>query len=845
MATVLPAYVVIDESAAMRSCRAELSRGLVTLCDQLRAEPMTSAKLRLSVLGMADDIRVRLPLSDMRALAGVQHPAIGGRASYASAFADLLIRVPGDVAALKAQGHRVQRPVVFLLTGELPDPDLSAREWQLRQQLTDRRATSAAPEIVVCATGDQALRGAAARALATRPEFAFAAATGTPSGSAATAFFATVAENLLASGRLLGSASPRLVITAPPGFTRAPTGPVPGPVPGPAPAAPGAPLAGAAASATRLRRLRRSLPGLSPQGQVTRPGPGARPRRRTTILAAGIAVLVAVASFLTVNAVTGASGPATAIAQAPFRSALSSLAVQPVVRYQTTSNGQATDLQVTNSGDAVGTITDSGQTFNLLNAAGQFYVKPPASALSSLGAQQAATWKGKWLTGGIASRLVGWDPSLFPEPAVLARQLTAALGKSPVLGSAPDTINGTPVLAAHTARGTLYVARNAPYRIVALTPGGSGSSTTAAVRAGPVLASEASAAMAFPEENENGVTAAVQDATSDASQLSTAINTDISFSSKGSAQVNCSAGGCETTDTETTSVTGSSVRSASVNAVMNATFTIQGQPAGTCSASTTLPANGVGSISCSDPAGGAVYQEVVQAAESSGATSSTIRMQANDEIYATAQVVAAQIVNTVAGDMAAKAESDANQALQTAAGLAQAELDAAEAQAAADEAEKQAQQDGCTALSAYTKGAGSNYRACGNIKQARARAANVDYQVNVAKIASAAARGSEPVYAEFKSQIQKVVNSWDRRGITPPGVRMGKMKGYARGVYINKDGILPEQPTGYYRESDIWPKGTAPGEEGIKNRGNYRLVFGRRGEVYYTDNHYKTVTKIR
>ncbi|MFJ2474647.1 ribonuclease domain-containing protein [Streptomyces sp. NPDC087659] len=47
------------------------------------------------------------------------------------------------------------------------------------------------------------------------------------------------------------------------------------------------------------------------------------------------------------------------------------------------------------------------------------------------------------------------------------------------------------------------------------------------------------------------------------------------------------------------------------------------------------------------------------------------------------------------------------------------------------------------------------------------------------------------------------------------------------------EGILPERERGYYREYTV----PTPGE---RDRGARRIVTGREGEVYYTDDHYET-----
>lgn len=57
-------------------------------------------------------------------------------------------------------------------------------------------------------------------------------------------------------------------------------------------------------------------------------------------------------------------------------------------------------------------------------------------------------------------------------------------------------------------------------------------------------------------------------------------------------------------------------------------------------------------------------------------------------------------------------------------------------------------------------------------------------------------------------------------------------------VFGNREGLLPKKERGYYREYTVKTPGS-------RNRGARRLVAGRTGEVYYTDDHYRTFRRIR
>jgi ribonuclease T1 len=57
-------------------------------------------------------------------------------------------------------------------------------------------------------------------------------------------------------------------------------------------------------------------------------------------------------------------------------------------------------------------------------------------------------------------------------------------------------------------------------------------------------------------------------------------------------------------------------------------------------------------------------------------------------------------------------------------------------------------------------------------------------------------------------------------------------------IFGNREGHLPRQKRGYYREYTV----KTPGE---RTRGARRLVVGSGGEVYYTDDHYNSFRRVR
>jgi ribonuclease T1 len=56
-------------------------------------------------------------------------------------------------------------------------------------------------------------------------------------------------------------------------------------------------------------------------------------------------------------------------------------------------------------------------------------------------------------------------------------------------------------------------------------------------------------------------------------------------------------------------------------------------------------------------------------------------------------------------------------------------------------------------------------------------------------------------------------------------------------VFSNRERLLPMRKRGYYREYTV----RTPG---VRDRGARRIVAGRPGEYYYTDDHYRSFKRI-
>jgi uncharacterized protein YegL len=213
---LLPVYVVADESGSMKPHIGELNNGLVSLHEALLAEPMTAAKVRISILGFSDDVAVRLHLADLRGETELPRLYSRNTTNYGAVFSALLQQIPQDVAALKGERYQVHRPaVVFLSDGQPTD-----RDWRMpHDRLVDRNVTREAPNIIACGIG--AAKAETILAVATKPEFAYVSVAGTDVGAAVAKFCAALTQSIVVSGRSVAAGNPELVFEKPEGFRMA------------------------------------------------------------------------------------------------------------------------------------------------------------------------------------------------------------------------------------------------------------------------------------------------------------------------------------------------------------------------------------------------------------------------------------------------------------------------------------------------------------------------------------------------------------------------------------------------------------------------------------------------
>ncbi|MGN6186878.1 MAG: ribonuclease domain-containing protein [Thermoanaerobaculia bacterium] len=87
----------------------------------------------------------------------------------------------------------------------------------------------------------------------------------------------------------------------------------------------------------------------------------------------------------------------------------------------------------------------------------------------------------------------------------------------------------------------------------------------------------------------------------------------------------------------------------------------------------------------------------------------------------------------------------------------------------------------------------------------------------------------DAIAADERAEVEKVIALIEKGGPFPHA-KDGT-------VFSNRENRLPQQPRGYYREYTVETPGAS-------NRGARRIVRGRNGETYYTNDHYESFIRI-
>jgi ribonuclease T1 len=121
-------------------------------------------------------------------------------------------------------------------------------------------------------------------------------------------------------------------------------------------------------------------------------------------------------------------------------------------------------------------------------------------------------------------------------------------------------------------------------------------------------------------------------------------------------------------------------------------------------------------------------------------------------------------------------------------------------------------------------------------------------------IATTAATHSQPTSASAATRAQPTATAAGK-GATMPTIAFAQLPPEAQAtvrlidrggpfpyrqdgtVFGNREGLLPPEPDGYYHEYTVDTPGSA-------DRGARRIIRGRDGKLYYTDDHYASFKKV-
>jgi uncharacterized protein YegL len=194
---IQPVYVLVDESEAAVPDLYYLDAGLSRMIQAIAADDDVGPAIRLAVLGYADHLTVRLPLTKVTALTEPPHLAAGGAAGYAAMFELLGERIDSDLETLEEEPSAVRDPVVFLLSAG-PAGD----NWtKPRQRLVNPDLHRHIPTIVAFGIG--AATSDLIAGIATEHGNAFMAVPGNDTATAIEHFWDFVAHDILSLGRRL------------------------------------------------------------------------------------------------------------------------------------------------------------------------------------------------------------------------------------------------------------------------------------------------------------------------------------------------------------------------------------------------------------------------------------------------------------------------------------------------------------------------------------------------------------------------------------------------------------------------------------------------------------------
>lgn len=147
---VVPFYIVCDESQSMEGPKLNAcNAALPDIHKSIATDPIVNDKVRIGVISFSDTAEVLLPLSKMTDVVDFPGLVVKGGTNYGNAFSCLKSTIQTEIAALKATGDRVNRPIVFFIS----DGEPTDSNWQAKHQEVADKSWPYSPHIVSFGVG--------------------------------------------------------------------------------------------------------------------------------------------------------------------------------------------------------------------------------------------------------------------------------------------------------------------------------------------------------------------------------------------------------------------------------------------------------------------------------------------------------------------------------------------------------------------------------------------------------------------------------------------------------------------------------------------------------------------
>ena len=119
---IIPLYFVIDVGSSMDGASiAAVNDGIAELFDEISFDPFIDVRLRVGIIAFNDMARVLFPLTQLSDVAQIPICVASGSSSYSAAFRILKTQIESDIAALRLEGIKNYRPVVFFISAGAPN----------------------------------------------------------------------------------------------------------------------------------------------------------------------------------------------------------------------------------------------------------------------------------------------------------------------------------------------------------------------------------------------------------------------------------------------------------------------------------------------------------------------------------------------------------------------------------------------------------------------------------------------------------------------------------------------------------------------------------------------------